>query len=933
MKARLSFVFVCLLFSLASTLQAQQTSSCSMEQPPLRINRTIIFSDEQEQWLGDVQARQQEPNYDLLPASDSAELTRIGQKILAQLPPTPTHYTFRVYESGEANGFSIAGGYVYISRKLITDARNEDEVAGVVAHEIGHIYTKQIAAAYTREFKSRLGVTSITDRADLEDMMQLLNNVPWKDSAGESVSEAEKDELLADRVGMFALIKAGYAPKALSENLDRITANKGRTGNIFTDILGGTSEISMRVRAARKNIASLPAECGKREPAASPEFKAFQESIRKITVHPLIPASNGLNAFKLDPPIHPGLDQVSFSPDGKYLLAQTETSIHVMSRSPLKLLFSIDARAARPAHFTADSAHIVFSYSTMRVEQWNVATGQRESYHELTDYEGCSQTSLAPDGKTFFCIAQDRDKIALRITDVETGNKVYEDKAFYLSPTFMQSTIVVRGNSEVRVGSFVYSQDGRTVLIISGSKTLALDLATRKPIPLRGVLSRIQDGRLAFVDSSHLLYECNSGYKEGTAADTFELCEATFPDGLFVDTFKIGYQWVEPVAKGSYIVVGPFKDSAAILTDPSTGKGIATFKMDSLDIFGDQLAIENEAGGVTVSSLDGLHAESLLLPVDRMNDVEGAQFSPDGRFLAYSNRARSAIWDVKARKRVGMMRGFRSVRFDDNDQMFAQYPQAGARPGQNFHIDLKTGKATAGPPYAIDQFQRTDVLVTFQPQDKSGGVGENVILQVADVATGSALWTKRYPHDVPLVREVEDGTVILQMPFIGDTAQGEAKHKPIKTSDWKNEWISHGLLVELVDSRTGEIKHAFQAPESYQYWNGYDTRSTVVYGDFMVIRGIYNNSTIYSIADGKRLGAFYGRTLTGNGALGLLAVTNLDQEVTILDAHNGRQLKQVTLDEVPLSARFIAADKTLLVLTASQTVYTIPIEPGSGAGK
>jgi hypothetical protein len=933
MKARFSFVLVCLLFSLASTLQAQQTSSCSMEQPPLRTNRTIIFSDEQEQWLGDVQARQQEPSYDLLPASESAELTRIGQKILAQLPPTPTHYTFRVYESGEPNGFSIAGGYVYISRKLITDARNEDEVAGVVAHEIGHIYTRQVAAAYTREFKSRLGVTSIVDRADLEDKMQLLNNVPWKDSAGESESEAEKDELLADRVGMYALIKAGYAPKALSENLDRITANKGHTGNIFTDILGGTSEINLRVRVARKNIASLPADCGKREPSSSPEFKIFQESIRNVTVHPLIPPTAGLNAFKLDPPIHPSLDQVRFSPDGKYLLAQTETSIHVLSRSPLKLLFSIDARAAAPAHFTADSAHIVFHYSTMRVEQWNVIAGKRESYHELIDYEGCSQTGLAPDGRTFFCLAQTRDKITLRVTDVETGNKIYEDNAFYHSPVFQQSSIIVRGRSEVRIGSFIYSQDGRTALIVCGAKTLALDLATRKPIPLSGTLSRLQDGRLVFVDSSHLLYECNNSFKEGTAADTFELCEASFPDGLFVDTFKIGYQWVEPVVKGNYVVVGPFKDSAAILTDPSTGKAVAAFKMDSLDIFGNQLAIENEAGGVTVSSLDGQHAESLLLPVDRMNDVEGAQFSHDGRFLAYSNHARSAIWDVTARKRVGMMRGFRAVRFDDDDQMYAQYPQAGTRPGQNFHIDLNTGKATAGPPYAIDQFQRTDVLVTFQPQQKSGGVDENVILQVADVATGSALWTRRYPHDTPLVREYEDGTVILQMPIEGDTAQNEMKHKPVKTSDWKNEWISHGLLVEVVDSHTGEIKHAFQAPESHNYWNGSDARRAVVYGNTMVIRGIYNNSTIYNLTDGKRLAAFYGRTLTGDGTLGLLAVTNLDQEVTVLDAQTGKRIKQVTLDEVPLSARFIPADRTLRILTASQTVYIIPVEPGVGAGK
>src|SRR5258707_4024818 len=96
-------------------------------------------------------------------------------------------------------------------------------------------------------------------------------------------------------------------------------------------------------------------------------------------LHPLIEPTPGLSSFRLEPPMRPALSQVRFSPDGKFVLAQDESSLHVLSRSPLKLLFSIDAVGAQPAHFTPDSSHVVFHFQTMRVEKWDIASGKRES--------------------------------------------------------------------------------------------------------------------------------------------------------------------------------------------------------------------------------------------------------------------------------------------------------------------------------------------------------------------------------------------------------------------------------------------------------------------------------------------------------------------------------------------------------------------------
>ena len=54
-----------------------------------------------------------------------------------------------------------------------------------------------------------MSASSLGGREDVEDKLQLLLNTPWKDRAEESEDDREKDELLADRVGLYALVRAG----------------------------------------------------------------------------------------------------------------------------------------------------------------------------------------------------------------------------------------------------------------------------------------------------------------------------------------------------------------------------------------------------------------------------------------------------------------------------------------------------------------------------------------------------------------------------------------------------------------------------------------------------------------------------------------------------------------------------------------------------
>src|SRR5690606_36253748 len=130
------------------------------------------------------------------------------ERIVRQLPATDFDFRFTLVDLPDVNAFALPGGRVYVTRKLVAFARSEDELAGVVGHEIGHIVTRQIAADMSRVFQEALNVTSFGDRSDIFNQYHRLlesSRLP-----GESGRHAEQDQFEADRVGLAAVARAGY---------------------------------------------------------------------------------------------------------------------------------------------------------------------------------------------------------------------------------------------------------------------------------------------------------------------------------------------------------------------------------------------------------------------------------------------------------------------------------------------------------------------------------------------------------------------------------------------------------------------------------------------------------------------------------------------------------------------------------------------------
>src|SRR5262245_28818078 len=78
-------------------------------------------------------------------------VTDLGQQILAAAPKQPFEYHFYVVEDEELNAFAAPAGHIYVHTGTILAAKNASELAGVIAHEIGHVAWRHVANNYNRQ--------------------------------------------------------------------------------------------------------------------------------------------------------------------------------------------------------------------------------------------------------------------------------------------------------------------------------------------------------------------------------------------------------------------------------------------------------------------------------------------------------------------------------------------------------------------------------------------------------------------------------------------------------------------------------------------------------------------------------------------------------------------------------------------------------------
>jgi len=160
-------------------------------------------------------------------------LNDVGSKIAAQTNDGEHSFTFFAVEDPRINAFALPGGYIGIHTGLLEATRNEDELAGVLAHEVAHVTQRHIARAIHANSRQSLLTTAIMLGAIIvaaaggsSDAVQGAMAVGQGMAAQQQINFTRSNEYEADRVGIAALAEAGFDPYGMAsffEVLSRMT--------------------------------------------------------------------------------------------------------------------------------------------------------------------------------------------------------------------------------------------------------------------------------------------------------------------------------------------------------------------------------------------------------------------------------------------------------------------------------------------------------------------------------------------------------------------------------------------------------------------------------------------------------------------------------------------------------------------------------------
>lgn len=137
----------------------------------------------------------------------------------SEMPDLP--YEFHLLNSPVVNAFALPGGQVFITRGLMALAANEAEVAGVIAHEIGHVTAQHTVDRLTRSQLATVGLLALGIGLGSRAVADAASYGAQVYLAGFSQSQ----ELEADTLGVRYMSRAGYDPDAMATFLSTLRAH------------------------------------------------------------------------------------------------------------------------------------------------------------------------------------------------------------------------------------------------------------------------------------------------------------------------------------------------------------------------------------------------------------------------------------------------------------------------------------------------------------------------------------------------------------------------------------------------------------------------------------------------------------------------------------------------------------------------------------
>lgn len=143
-------------------------------------------------------------------------VSRVGESLAVATEYQQFTYRFTLLNSPIVNAFALPGGYVYITRGLMVLASNEAEMAGVLAHELGHVNARHTAERMSASALAQIGLIAGSIGAAVVGLPSGVMQVGEQIVMLSIQSYSRKQEFEADMLGVRYMSKAGYGPEAMA---------------------------------------------------------------------------------------------------------------------------------------------------------------------------------------------------------------------------------------------------------------------------------------------------------------------------------------------------------------------------------------------------------------------------------------------------------------------------------------------------------------------------------------------------------------------------------------------------------------------------------------------------------------------------------------------------------------------------------------------
>jgi WD40 repeat protein len=965
-----------LLILLCTGLCSVVASAQNCNPPAITANSHLynIFSPEQEMVLGELNYQRMSGDSRFIQDEKLLAYVRaIGEKLVRHLPPTGLKFQFFIIDMPTANAFNTPGGYVFLSRKLISFTKTEDELAGVMAHELGHATVHHSAADMSEYFKKILNVTQLGDRKDVIEKYNLFLERLRTKTISQNEGHESDQQLEADRIGLFAMTAAGYDPNAFTDFFERLVEEKAKSGNWFTNVFGKSSPTQKRLREMVKVTELLPAGCRENRSAnASEAFLKWQADVVVFRESDFAEQLPGLMWKKeLTPQLKSDISHFAVSQDGIYFLAQDDFAITVVQREPLKVAFQIPVVDARPASFTPDGKFVVFGTDGLRFEKWNIAEAKPVEVRELVVRRDCWEHAYSPDGKFLACIDYG---LGLNVLDTQTGKRVWQKKDFY-ELNFFEFLAWIRAEVEGDTSSnkffhLEFSPDSHylvatrsnkyrfkiTVDLMTAGKTedtiQALDLTTLKPVSIGGELRKVTRRPFIFIAPDKIL-----GMMQYSVDDSGIF---SFPQGKRLAKFPLWADELKLTANPNYVVVGPLVNATMGIFDLTKGTVVNGMNKADATIWNDLIFFEHVSGSVKVGKIQYSEADKFFkvesvgtidIPIASMRRLYAANVSDNMKWLAISSKTRGAVWDLSSGERKLHVRGFRGAIVAPNGTAIGEFPPLAPANHSLVFMNAATNEVNSLreiPEKGARQYGRFVMLRSSlkqkEPSEKERGsknvlptgaipseftdessLDREVRFELHDVVNDKLLWSREFRKEAPQFFFDEFSGRLIFYWDLGSEA-GKARLKEEAALSERARQMGNkddDYIVEVYDAFAGKTVGVLLL-ETGQ--GSFDIQSGFSEGNWLVLHDDNNRVLVYAIKEGELRHRFFGANAAMNPSRQQVIVENYPGELTLYDLATGDTQARLRFKTGAAFVRFSLDGKRLLVLTSGQIAYAFDID-------